>query len=428
VSEIDVELAIIGGGPAGIAAAREAGKRGLSVLLVDASEALGGRAAHATSIPLRLLSSAGDWRPEFVAERARAFADRARLGLEDAGVAIVRGRARFVDPHHLETDAGDRVHFDHALIATGARARSLEGAPADQSKIFAADELRALHAMPREAIVIGGGAAGAEITDALSRRGVRTTWIMDELGILPSFDRELAEALGDVLMERGVKLVHGKAAQKLALGQSGVEVKLDGGRTYAAEIAIVAIGNAPALEGLELARAGLDARAKIAVDAQCRTKVAHLFAAGDVCGESNIAAAEVMGRIAARAAAGDDDARYDAALVPRAVYAQPELAQVGITAEHAAGRRVVLHTLRQEETLAGLLDHIGERADKKGFVRAVCDSNDGRLLGASALGPHAREIANAAAIALSLGATEETLGRASAAIPSWLDALSRAAR
>lgn len=432
---IDVDVAVIGGGPAGCAAARAAAREGAAVALVEAAS-VGGRAATATTIPMRVLTRAADrgvkdWpaiRDE-MAERGRAWSERLAMTLDDAGVQLVSARARFAGPSALALEGGGTLTFERAVIATGARAAALPGAAPDGARVLTPDRLAGLEALPREAMVIGGGPAGAEIADVLSRLGARVTWVMDELGILPSFDRELAEAVGDVLMGRGVKLVHGKRVLELAAGAPGVTAKLDGGRTYAAPLAVVAVGSEPRTPDLALEAAGFPAGARLVVDDACRTAVPHLFAAGEVTGRTqDVAGAEAMGRAAGRAAAGVAGAAFVPARVPQAAYTRPEVAQVGLSAEAAAGREVALYTLRLEEALFGHLEKIGARPDDKGFVRLVCDSESDRVLGASALGPGAAEAIGAAALALELGATAADLARASAAVPSALEALVRSVR
>ncbi len=436
MSEIDVDVAVVGAGPAGVAAAREAARGGLAVALAEPAE-VGGRATHRTTIPFRVLTRAADaghedWaavRAE-ISDRAKQWSARTTMRLEDSGVELVRGAARFTSAHTLSVGE-HTVRFERAVVAAGAEPVTLPGAAPDGARVLTPDQLGGLEALPAEAMVIGGGPAGAETADVLSRLGVKVTWVMDELGILPSLDRELADAVGDVLMGRGIKLVHGKAVLDLQVGAPGVLAKLDGGRTYSAPLAVVAVGNRPNAEVLEVSAAGLrlDGYGGLWVDERCRTSLPHVYAAGDVTGRSTgIAGAEAMGRIAGREAAGVSGAPYDATRVPRVVYTRPEAAQVGVSPEGAVGREVVLHTLRGEETLTGLLDGIGEKDDRKGFVRVVCGSEDGRILGASALGPGAAEAVSSVALLLGLELTDTQLAEASALSPTALDTIVRAVR
>lgn len=436
MSEIEVDVAVIGAGPAGVAAAREAARRGLAVALAEAGR-VGGRVADRTTVPYRLLTRAldagrKDWpalRAE-ITDRAQTWTDRVALHLEDVGVELVRGEARFTSTHTLSVGA-HTIRFDRAVVAAGAEPATLPGMPPDGTRILTPDQLAGLEALPAEAMVIGGGPAGAETADLLSRLGVKVTWVMDELGILPPFDRELADAIGDVLMGRGIKLVHGKAVVDLQVGAPGVLAKLDGGRTYSAPLAVVAVGNRANADRLEVAAAGLrvDGYGALWVDERCRTSQPHVFAAGDVTGKTlGLAGAEAMGRAAGRAAAGVEGPPFDATRIPRAVYTRPEAAQVGLSPESAVGREVILHTLRGEETLSGLLDRTGEKSDRKGFVRVVCASDDGRILGGSALGPGAAEAVGAISLVLGLRLTDAQLADASVLGASALDAVVRAVR
>lgn len=433
---IDVDVAVIGGGPAGIAAAMEASRAGLAVALVEA-ERVGGAAAWDTQVPWRSLERAADGKQSFAEARSRARAlagrweERQSLRLGDAGCVRVQGRAVFTGPRALCATDGDRVtevSFDHAVVATGASAKTLAGDAPDGKTLLTPSQLLALEALPEKLLVIGGGAAGAELCDSLVRLGgVELTWLMDDYGLLPRFDRELAEAFGDVLMERGVKLVHGKAVQSVSVADAGATATLDGGHTYIAPAAVMTLGTRPNLDALALDRAGVQP-GPLEPDPQGRI-AATVFAVGSCTGRATgVAAAEAMGRVAGLAIAGDTEARFHADRIPLIARTRPVLAQVGQTPERVGGREVIFHTLRLESTLGGLLDGVGETEHDKGLVRVVCDSLSGDVLGATALGPGADNIVSAVALAMQVGATEEHLAELFAASPSHLSALGRAVR
>lgn len=434
---LDVDVAVVGGGPAGIAAATAAATRGAAVALIEPGR-IGG---PTTMLGWRVLERTVDrhaargaarreavW-PEVRAELERLAArweERLALRLADGGVDVVRGVARFVSPVELAVEGGPRVRFERAVIACGGEPIPIDGDRPDGNAWVSPDQLFRRSALPSEVMVIGGGAAGAELVDSLSRiNDVEVTWLMGELGILPDFERELAEALGDVLMERGVKLVHGKAVTSVGIDKAqGALARLEGGRTYNAPLCVVAVGRRPAPLGLVAAGLG-----HLRVDERCRTSVGHLFAAGECTGRApSSSAAEAMGRIAGLGAAGLDAPAYDPSAVPLVVRASPELAQVGITPERVGGRAVLFRTLRGEETIAGLLFGVAETNRDKGFLRLVCDSKSGVILGASAAGPGAAAMVSAVAIALRLGATDSSLADVFADVPGALDALVRAAR
>ncbi len=430
MSAIDVDVLVLGGGVAGLAAATSAAKTGAGVLLVE-PEALGGRAAASTLVPWRALERAVDAGGDRGAiwERAQAAAarvteewrERSALRLEDHGVERVRGAARLRGPREAAIEGGPVVRFEGVVIATGGAPRAIGEGP----RVLRPGQLLSVAAPPPSILVVGGGVAGAELASALSRvPGTEVSWLMDELGLLPDFDRELAETLGDVLMGRGVKLVHGKRVLGVEGDEREARAALDGGRTYAASCALVAVGTRPRTDDLGLDTIGLEG---LSVDARCETAVEGVFAAGDCTPRCRSAgAAEAMGRIAGRRAAGEDAPAWDPARVPETVCARPALAQIGLTPERAAGREVALYTLRAEETLDGALSGVGASLDDKGFTRIVCDADTGHVLGASAAGPGALAAIDAIGLAMELGARDVDLRRLTGRSPGPLEAIRRA--
>ncbi len=438
---IDTDVAVIGGGPAGIAAALSAARRDLAVTLVEPGR-IGG---PPTMLAWRVLERTVDrhlgrsvadvpardavW-AEARAELSRLAAarqERLELRLADAGVDVVRGRARFASAGQLDVDGGPDVRFERAVVATGSSPDQLTGDPPDGRRLVTPDTLFERAELPAQVMVVGGGAAAAELVDSLSRvGGIEVHWVMDELGILPRFERELAEALGDVLLGRGVLLVHDKPVRGLTVSERRAQVVLDGGKTYDAPLVVLCAGRRPSLEGLGLDAIGL---ANLDVDEHLRTPVEHIFAAGECTGRCPSAShAEAMGRLAGLAVSGAATAAWDASRIPLVVHSHPQLAQIGATPERLVGRDILLHTARAEESRAGLLFGVGESLDDKGFLRLACDSATGLVLGLSAAGPGAASAASAVAIALRLGATDETLADVHVDVLGPLDGLLGATR
>lgn len=435
---IDIDVAVIGGGPAGIAAAIEAARGGMTVALAEPDRIGGPR----TMLGWRVIERAVDrgvarggakrgavW-AEVRSELERLavrWEERLGLRLADAGVDVVKGKARLVSANELALDGGPRIRFERAVVACGGAPVTAPGDAPDGERLVTPEQLLEVSDLPSEVMVIGGGAAGAELIDSLSRiDDVDVTWLMGELGILPRFERELAEAFGDVVMGRGVKLVHGKAVEHVTIHETdGTLARLDGGRTYGAPLGVLAIGRRPA--PFDLSPAGLEGT--LTVDERCRTRLPHVFAAGEHTGRApSSSAAEAMGRIAGRAAAELEGPAYDPHAIPTVVRSHPQLAQVGLTPERVAGREVVFRTLRGEETIAGLLAGVAESDREKGFLRLVCDSKTGVILGASAAGPGAAAAVSAVAIALKLGATDASLADVFVDVPGPIEGLLRAAR
>ena len=324
------EVIVIGAGPAGVGAAVEAARGGAAVTLISETPP-GGRATHASMVPSKALlhfvsrrrlareSGAPDV-AAMMAEIEHQVATRAGLvarRLEDAGVHVIRGLARFASPGELLVARDDgreqRLAGDAIIVASGSVPSFPEGffgagaSMPDGEHVMAPRFLRKLRSLPASILVIGAGVTGAEMVYAWNALGVEVTWLVDELGLLPRFDRELASSLGDVLMERGVKIVHGKRVEHVVPQPGeGVLAKLDGGRTYAAQRAFVAVGRKPDLARLELGAAGLSVDARtgaLTIDAEARTSVPHIFAVGDAAGAPFTSSkAELEGWVAGRRA------------------------------------------------------------------------------------------------------------------------------
>lgn len=442
-------IAVIGGGPAGLEAAREAARAGASVTLV-ADMPPGGRSVAASLLPSKGLLHAAALRMRrgerglaTPAEVAAIGADidrlatlesqRLRRALEDAGVSLVSGVARFVSPRELEVSRegkpSRRVPFDGAIVATGSEPAFPPGffgeaGRPDGALVLAPRFVRGLRDLPRTMLVIGGGATGAEMVCAFVALGVEVTWLLDEWGILPELDRDVADSLGDVLMERGVKIVHQKRVLSVLPGPGGVLAKLDGGRTYAAERAFVATGRRPDLGRLDLAAAGLAADPRtggLAIDARARTAVAGIWAAGDATGLGALAnAAMAEGWTAARDATGRTAPPLDRRLLVRAVYTWPEVATIGLSAAEASatGAQLRIRVASFDESLRGALEGVGFDRHARGTLRVVVDAESDAIVGASAIGPGAADVLAPVAIAMRLGVKAHELAGVFLAAPT----------
>lgn len=448
------DIVVVGAGPAGISAALEAARAGRSVTLVGDAH-VGGRAMHASLLPSKALLRLAELHradvqrnqpprqdaaaantvalvtpavmAQFGEDLERLLAHqlaRATERLTDAGVRVLRGTARFLDAEQLELESPsgtDTLTFERLILATGSVPElpaSLFGAPGapDGVAILTPRHVRQLRSLPQTMLVVGGGATGAEAVSALTDLGVQVTWMLDDLGILPRFDRELASSLGDVLMERGVKIVHGKRVLDVtrdprpdAPPDQRVLAKLEGGRTYAAERALVAVGRRPDLERLRLEAAGIELDPEtgaVRVDAHGRSSHERVYAVGDATGAPFLAnKAQAQGWHAARHATGRAVTSSQPAAWIETVYARPELASVGVSPQRAAqlGQPFEVRVASYESSLRGALEGAGFDRHVRGTVKVVLDATE-RITGATAIGPHAAEVLAPLATAIHLGA------------------------
>jgi dihydrolipoamide dehydrogenase len=447
-------VAIIGAGPAGVAAALAAAQAGAEVTLIGV-EPPGGRANWHSLLPSKVLLTAADGlgaleqlpdlgilfngaaAPDVDALTQRMHdlahqqsAQQAAL-LRQGNVRWIVGVATFAAPHRLqvvETEQSTYVDADAIVIATGSVPIFPPNLKPDGNRIIAPRIVSKLPRLPSTMAVIGGGVTGTEFAYAFARLGVGVTWLVDEYGVLPPFDPEPVAVLVEAMSQLGVQRIEGVAVASAVADEGGVDVTLQDGRTVQSDMAFVAIGRTADLAGLRLEAAGLevDARQGIVVDAYGRSAVPHIYAAGDVTGLPMMAnKALAQGWTAGRHAAGSPTPPLLPDAVVAAVYTSPQVAQVGMTEEaaRAQGRTVTVLRVDSSEFLKPALVQ-----ETEGFVKLVADAEDGRLLGACAAGAHAGDVLAPVALGIRLGARVEDLAAVFAAYPGLSELPFAAAR
>jgi pyruvate/2-oxoglutarate dehydrogenase complex dihydrolipoamide dehydrogenase (E3) component len=436
-------LAVIGGGPAGIAAALEGAALGADVTLVTA-EPIGGRANWHSLVPSKVLLTAADHlgesqhlsayglrgtapEPELpalrdlIAVQAREWSQHHEELLAGRGVRILPGSATFEDAQRLrvEHEGHDPVNvpFDSAIITTGSEPIFSPQIRPDGQRILAPRLAGKLSQWPEHVIVIGGGVTGAEFTYFFNRMGCRVTWLTDLPRLLPRADDDAAEALERVMLERGVDVLKSCPVEAVGADGQGVKVKLKQGSEFSGSHAFIALGRRPDVAGLALDAAGLDWSAQgIPVNEFCRTSQPHLYAAGDVTGPPYIANRGLaQARVAVRHAMGSPTQPFAPESVLEAVYTQPQLAQVGLTESQAAAveQQVRVYRADYREALKPRLT-----ADRDGFVKLVAEADSGRIRGAAAFGSSAAEMLSAVSVAIAAGMTVDSLASLFPAYPT----------
>jgi glutathione reductase (NADPH) len=428
VDDSHYDFFVIGGGSGGVRAARMAAAAGARVALAEESR-LGGTCVNAGCIPKKLLVYAAGFRDDFedaagfgwsVGERAFSWRtlienkDReiARLNavyrrlLTESGVELFTTRARFTDPHTIA--AGDRVlTADHVLVATGGRAFRLEF-PGWELAITS-DHMFHLERQPERIVIVGGGYIAAEFAAITNGLGSRVVQIYRGELFLRGFDREVRAALADAMRARGIDLRFGADVARLERAGGALRLTLLDDSTVDADAVLIAAGRYPSTAdlGLELAGVALDPTGAIVVDAHCRTTAPHVFSIGDCAGRSRamdltpVAIAEAMA-VVATVFHGRPTA-LDYLNVPTAVFSDPCLATVGLTEEEARERFATVHVYRS--SFLPLRNTLSGRRERT-LVKLLVDAASDRVVGAHMLGPHAAEIVQGIAIALTAGATK----------------------
>lgn len=433
---MDYDLAVIGGGAGGLGAARagvRAGKR--TVLIQDGP--IGGDCTFTGCVPSKTLVAAAATGASFgVAMQRVRDAVRAVAATEDApvlraeGIDVVEGRARFTSPNEAVVDSR-RIGADRWVVATGASpvVPPIPGlqdvGPLTSESVWDLDE------PPASLVILGGGAIGCELAQALARLGVEVTIVEAEARVLPREDPAASSATAQALVEAGVDVRTSRRATKVVDERAEVRVELDGGAAVHATAVLVAIGRRPVTDGLEPDAAGirLDDRGFIETDDHLRTSVPHIFAVGDVCGKVQLThAADEMARIAVgNAFSRLRVRRFRPEWVPSVTFVDPEVASVGLTEAEAS---LADPSAQVAELPMAAVDRAIAEGRTDGFLKVVCGRRallgqvgGGRVLGATVVGPRAGELIHLFVVARRTGMFPGRLALAPAAYPTWTTAV-----
>ena len=420
------DLLIIGTGPAGTQAALRAAQEGRRTAIVERNSVVGGVCLHTGTIPSKTLRQAvldlSDYQTRGLYQQhstPRSRPDMAPLIgrvrqviatettfqeelLLSRGITVIRGTARFLDPHLVavtKDDGEETIRGETVLISVGTIPRRPPDIPFDGCRILDTDELLELESLPSSLIIIGGGVIGTEYASILSLLDVKVTLVNRSSRLLPFVDPDLVGELHDELTARDVIIHSGAEVAGVESDGERAVVRLEDGTVLTADVLLYCAGRQSAAPMLQLEEAGLTANASgtLAVDGDFRTAVPHIFAAGDVIGFPSLASASrEQGRVAACRALGVP-CRPVEEILPFGIYSVPEIAMVGPTEEAARGEGfdVVTGVGRFADTARGQI--IG---DVRGILKLVVERESRLLMGAHIIGTGATELIHQAQMAI----------------------------
>jgi len=449
---IEVDVAVVGGGPGGYSAAFRCAELGLETVVVDAGKRLGGACLWEGCIPSKALLHVAaliedaerarelgvdfgeprvsldplrKWKAERVVGRlARGLASVAKA----KGVEVIGGRAVFESSRELrvEGDEPQKVRFKHAVIATGSAPAGLPGLTVSSDRVIDSTAALELADVPEKLLVIGGGYIGLELGQVYAALGSAVTLVEMTDGLLPGVDRALVHPLARRCEKLFAQIRLGARVTSLVERGSAIEARFDGDGVAAFDRVLVAVGRQPASAGLglEYTRVSADARGFIGVDDHCRTTDPAIYAVGDVTGEPMLAhRAMRQGKVAAEVMAGRP-AAFDNVVVPAVVFTDPEVAWCGLTESEAEREGRTVKVAKREWAAAGRALTLG-RTD--GLTKLIADPDSGRVLGVGIVGPGAGELIAEGALAVETALTVEDLAATIHAHPTLSETLMEAA-
>ncbi len=417
-SNLSFDVAVIGGGSGGYAAARTAAGAGQRVAVIEGGAEVGGLCIlrgcmpskallyaaevlhlcrHAETWGIRVEDAGFNWSRVMARKDTliREFADYRRQQLTDGKFEFIRAQARFTDPHTLALSDGRKLTAKSFVIATGSVVAPPPLPALKEIGFITSDEALSLEKLPRSLIVLGGGAVALEMAQFFARFDVKVTVIQRSEHVLKGFDTDAAVELEKVLRREGIDLFTGTQLSGARMRGNLKEVSFQHGGTtvrVAAEEILFAMGRVPNTASLNLDAAGVATdRQRLVTNDKMQTSAPHIFAAGDCTGpheivhiaiqQGEIAAHNIVQPFAAR--------RMDYRLLTSVVFTDPQVATVGLTEKEAAaqGLPCLMAKYPFNDHGKSLLMEA-----KDGFVKLLAHPATGEIIGGTCVGPVGGEL------------------------------------
>jgi pyruvate/2-oxoglutarate dehydrogenase complex dihydrolipoamide dehydrogenase (E3) component len=439
--QFDYDVAVIGAGSGGFAAARTAVSHGLRCVLLEGAEEVGGLCILRGCMPTKALLYASEvrhlarkgplwgvhpdsvgfqWNEVMARKDAviKEFAAYRREQLSNARFEFVRASAAFTDAHTLKLSTGKRISASQFIIATGSKVADPPLPELRRLGYLTSDDALRLATPPESLIVLGGGPIALEFAQFFSRFDTQVTVIQRSPQVLRDFDVDCARALQGAFAQEGLTVHTG--TKLLVAGQDGrqkvIEFEQDGDRhSCRAHEILFALGRTPDTANLGLETAGVRTKDhRIVTDATQQTSVPHIFAAGDCCGPYEIVHIAIQqGETAAHNIAHPQSPRsMDYRLLINVVFTDPNVATVGLTEKQAQADGVEYRAAKYPFNDHGksiIMDAM------HGEVKLLADPASGEILGGSCVGPAGAELIHEIAAAMHKRMTVQEL----AAMPHY---------
>jgi pyruvate/2-oxoglutarate dehydrogenase complex dihydrolipoamide dehydrogenase (E3) component len=315
-------------------------------------------------------------------------------------IELIRGWARFERPGRIVV-VDRELTSARVLIASGVQPHIPAIPGLDQVPYLTNETVMDLEELPGRLIVLGGGAEGLEFGQAFHRFGSRVTIVQRNARLAPKEDPEISQAIEEVLRDEGLEILTGTAPQRVERRDGAIVLELGDGRTIEGDALLLSTGRKPHdLGELGIDAAGIegDAEQGIVVDEELRTSAPGVFAIGDVLGrvQHTHFATYTAGIAVANALAGEHG-RFSLTRVPGAIFTDPEIASVGLTAEEAQAQGRKVKVGKQEMTRVARARAMGET---DGFVKFVVDAGSDELLGMHVFAYHGADLLAQGVIAM----------------------------
>jgi NAD(P) transhydrogenase len=426
------DLVVIGAGPAGEKAAAQAAYFKKRVAIIECEPEPGGAAVHTGTLPSKTLRETALYlsgyharelygvalevdrnatlprlmsrKNAIVAAESRAF----RQNFLRHDVRYLQGHGRLLDAHTVSITSAtgeQRISADFVLLSTGSKPHRPADIDFSDDWIHDSDEILTIHDLPSSLTILGGGVIGCEYACMFAALGVRVTLVDARAEILPFLDAELVARLKAALVKLGIVMVQGQRWTRVLRAGAGITTTLVDGSTIENQQLLFAAGRTGCAQDLGLESVGLspDARGYIPVDAEFRTRVPNIFAAGDVIGFPALASVSMeQGRVAMCHAFGFGYKKAVAREMPYGIYTIPEVSAFGETEESCKEKQIdyVVGRALYENNARGKI-----QGDLEGITKLIVDAKSRKLIGVHVIGERATELVHIGQTAIHLGGT-----------------------
>jgi glutathione reductase (NADPH) len=444
MSDFDYDLFVIGAGSGGVRASRIAASHGAKVAIAE-EHRVGGTCVIRGCVPKKLLvygahfaedmedaqrfgwSTEGatfDWNilRDNVAAEVNRLEGLYGETLGNNHVEIFRERAIVTGPNSVKLISGREVTAAHILIATGAWP-SVPDIPGAGHGITS-NEVFSLPALPKRAIIVGGGYIANEFAGIFNELGVKVTLVTHGDRILRGYDHEIVDKLVDISIAKGIDMRFNFTFESVEKRDGGaLQITGKNGEVLETDLLLWAIGRKPHSNGMGLEEAGVelakDGAVKVGDDS--RTNVPSIYAIGDVTNRVQLTPIAIReGHAFADSVFGKNPRTVDYGCIPSAVFSNPPLASVGLAEEEARAKHDDVKVYKSDfRAMKNVLAGRNERALYKMIVAGA----DQKVVGLHMIGPDSGEILQAAAVAVKAGLTKQDFDDTVALHPSMAEEL-----
>jgi dihydrolipoamide dehydrogenase len=452
------DVTIIGSGPGGYVAAIRCAQLGMKTAIIEKYSSLGGTCLNVGCIPSKaMLDSSEHYHNAMhnfeehgistgkvnvdlaqMIKRKQGVVDQTCAGIDflmsKNKIDVLHGIGSFVDKNNIKVTDGKgeskTISTKYAIIATGSKPNYFQGMVPDKKRIITSTEALEMKEIPKHLIIIGGGVIGLELGSVYGRLGAKISVVEFTDSLIATMDKSLGKELQKVLKKEGfnfyfnhkVKTVDNKGNTVIVKADSktGEEISFEG------DYCLVSVGRKPYTDGLDLLNVGIstDDKGRIEVDHNLQTKVAGIYAIGDVIKGAMLAhKAEEEGVFVAEILAGQKP-HINYNLIPNVVYTWPEVAGVGQTEEQLKSNNIEYKVGNFPIKALGRARASG---DTQGFVKILADKTTDEVLGVHMIGPRVADLIAEAVVAMEYRASAEDIARMSHAHPTYAEAVKEAA-